>query len=281
MLWFIYALISAFSNGLSSLLSRKVLKDYDLISFAFIFNILCAVFMVPLMVSDFDYPTDPYILRVTGVAMILWIVVGITNMKSTQMVEVSVKEPLMQVQILFTMLFAYVFLGEAMTWNKMAGTATIFIGLIVLTYRKDILKDITTPGVRLTILSAFMWSVVGIFDKIAIEHWSTPTYSFMAFLFPGLALAPFVRKRIDKLGYMLKERFWSITIASLLIVSAAYFGFNAYRMTDVSKSVPVLKLSTLVSVFGGIFLLKERDHMSRKALGAVLMILGVALIYVF
>jgi drug/metabolite transporter (DMT)-like permease len=237
--------------------------------------------MVPFMILDFSTPSVAYGYKVGALGVVLWSVFAILGMKATQLVEVSVKEPLMQIQLLFMLLFASVFLNESLTVYKIGGTISIFLGTLILTYRKNLVKDFMKPGIKIIIVSALIGAVIGVVDKIALEYWSVPVYSFLAFLAPGMVLTPWASRRFDKFSVMLKDKFWPIIASSMLIVMGAYFGFTAYKMTEMSNAVPIFRLSTLVSVFGGIILLNEKDHLFRKIIGAILMIIGVVLIYVF
>ena len=279
MLWFIYALICAVSGGVANIIMRYIAKDYDFVSLGFVLNMLCALMFIPLMLPNFYLPQEAYAYQLVFFGVLIWTGVSLLNLKSSQLVEVSLKDPLSQTQLIFTLILTSVFLGEVLTTNKILGTFLIFFGLIVLTYKRKALGRFREPGVNLVLLMSFLWSLVGLIDKTALNYWPVPTYSFMVFLFPSLIMGAVTTRRVDKLVRMVKDRFWYIVAGSLSIVTTAYTGFVAIKLTDISNAVPVFKLSALVSVLGGVLLLKEEKEIWKKAVGAVIMILGAVLIY--
>ncbi len=278
MLWFIYALIAAITSGIKGVLTRFVVKDHDILSYGFLFNILAATFFIPLMIMEFSLPESLYAWEVAGLGIALWTVVSLIGFKATQLVEISLKDSLGQIRLIFLLIMSSIFLSEPMTSTKIIGTLLILFGTIVLTYKGKIFGKITDTGIQLTLVASFLMAVTAIVDKVALSYWNVPTYSFVAFFFPGLIMGAFTLKRVDKLSRMIKKKLLPTIMASLLIVVSAYFMFRSYQLTDVSNVFPILRLSTLVGVLGGIVFLRERKDVPKKIFGVLVMIVGAILI---
>jgi len=130
----------------------------------------------------------------------------------------------------------------------------------------------------LTIIASLLIALASIIDKVVLEYWSVPGYSFVAFLFPGLIMGVTSLKRFDRLIKMVKVRGLSLVVSAILAAVNAYFLFGAYKLTEVSNAYPITRLSTIVAVLGGIILLKERESILQKLVGAIIMIIGTILI---
>jgi len=278
MLWFVYALLAAITGGFIGILNRFILKDHDFISYGFLWNVITSIFFIPLFLMDFVMPTNFYGWEVTSIGIILWTLIGFIGFKSVQLVEVSTGDSLSQIQVLFLLFFSSIFLSESLTVNKIVGTFLIFFGLITLTYKKKFFGKITDRGIQLTIIASLLIALASIIDKVVLEYWSVPGYSFVAFLFPGLIMGVTSLKRFDRLIKMVKVRGLSLVVSAILAAVNAYFLFGAYKLTEVSNAYPITRLSTIVAVLGGIILLKERESILQKLVGAIIMIIGTILI---
>jgi drug/metabolite transporter (DMT)-like permease len=275
--------MAALTGGAVAMLNRFVLKEHDYISYGFIFNILAAVFFIPFIISDFSIPSQPQAIGYAALGVALWTVVAAVGFKASKLVEVSLKNPLGQTRLIFLLILSSIFLFEVLTLNKLAGTLLIFVGLVTLTYDRKgkggkMFGKMSDTGVKLILLTALLTAISAIVDKTVLSYWSIPMYSFIAFLFPGLVLGAATMKRKKEFVKMVKTRAVPIFVSSLLIVIDAFLVYSAYKMTDVSNVFPVMRLSTLVGVVGGIVLLKERKDILKKISASIIMILGAILI---
>ena len=68
-----------------------------------------------------------------------------------------------------------------------------------------------------------------------------------------------------------------LTMWVLTAVGSSFAYLNAFALADASTVVPVMELSTIVAVVGGIVLLRERTDVLRKLAGTAAVIAGVVL----
>lgn len=277
--WLFYTLISALFSGFVSILHRFILRDHDYISYGFLWNIFTALLFIPLFTVDFVVPSNTYAWVIAGIGVFLWTIIGLTGFKATQLTEISLKEPLSHVRLIFLLIFSYFLISEALTFHKTFGTILIFFGMILLTYKRGkLFGRLSDIGVRLTLFTSFLMALVSVVDKVALKYWSVSTYAFVAFLIPGLILGAITVKRMDRFVKLIKSKLLLLVLTSILGVGVAYFQFSAYKLTDVSNVFPVFRLSTLVATVGGIILLKEKKDILQKIVGAIIMIIGVIFI---
>jgi drug/metabolite transporter (DMT)-like permease len=278
-LWLLFAIMSLASSGFMGIIHRYVLKEHDWISYNFVESLLTALFFIPLVLLSFSLPTSPFAFYVLLAAIGLWTLAWAASAKSFQLVEASERSPLKQTQIIFLLIFSYFFLSEVLTFNKVAGSLLIFVGVVLISYKKGhLLRKFNDRGFQFILLSALLTAIVSLVDKIALSYWNPATYSFFVYLFPGLIFGGFLGKRKDSLKKMMKSRYLIIIIVSAMEVIYYYTRLVAFSLTDVSNVFPILRLSTLVTVVGGIILLKERKNIWQKIVSAIIMVAGAWLI---
>jgi drug/metabolite transporter (DMT)-like permease len=275
MLWLILSFISAVTAGMISIIHRFVVKDHDYISYSFIWQIFNALFFIPLLIVNFAVPSELIGWEVMLLGVLIWTLINFAGFKSVQLLEASLREPISQTKVLFALILSSVLISEVLTLNKIIGTVLIFSSLMIVTYRKGVFARFSELGIRLTLLTAFLWALVSVVDKTALKYWNVPSYAFMAFLLPGLIVGGFAIKRADKLVKMVKLRLKYLILVGVLGVISSYALFRAYQLTDVSNVFPVIQLSSLVTVAGGIILLKERGHVLQKIVATAIMLIGI------
>lgn len=279
MLGILFALLSAFSKGFEKILHRYILVKEDTISYAFIWHILSSLFFLPLFFIEFQLPIIHYSWILVIISSILWALVAFTGFKAYAHLEVSTKSPIGRSKLFFVLLFSVIFLKESLTIEKLIGTILIFVGIIIITYKRKIgFSKLKERGVLLTLLSAFLMSIVLLIDKYATSYFNPGMYSFLVYFLPAIVLFPFVINKKNEMKSIIKNRF-SATIGAVLLGAAYYYLLlRAFRLTEASIAVPIVELGTLVAVFGGIIFLKEREDISKKLIAAVIVILGVILV---
>ncbi len=279
MSWLWLTIISLFSAGLTGVIERYILKKYDWLAYAFLMQILTAFCFLPLSLPKFETPKESLGFFLLFLGIILWTAIAAVSAKSFQHIEASERISLKQIQIIFLLIFSYLFLKEPLTFEKILGSLFVFFGAFLLSYRKgQKLGKLTEIGYQLTILSSFLVALVSIVDKVALRYWSSTFYSFSVYFFPALILGGFIVKRTNKLKELIKSRWKALIIVVILQVIYYYSRLEAFKLAQVSIVFPILKLSILVGVFGGIIFLKEKERILQKIISALFMIIGAWLV---
>lgn len=279
MLWLIFAIIGAIALGLVGILHRFIVREHDYISYGFLWGILTALFFVPLLFFDFTLPSAPSGWLIAIIGVFIWTIVTIIGFKSVQMIETSFREPITQISLLFVLILSYALLSETLTSAKIIGTLLIFGGLMFLTYEKGkTFGKFGHKGIQLTLVASFMAALASVVDKAALNYWNPIPYAFVEFLFPSLIIGFLVIKRKEHLLRMIKSKHYFIVFASILAVIEVYALYTAYKLTDVSNIYPIGRISSLITVLGGIIILRERKDILRKIIGAIIMIIGAIFI---
>jgi transporter family protein len=276
MLWFFLALSIAFLTGVSSLVNRFVLKDErDYLSFALGFQLFSALFFIPLFTIEWEFPTEAQAWALALLASILWAAIAVVGFKSYRYAEVSLRTPVGRSKVLWVLFFSAFLLGEAVTGAKLVGILLIFAGVVIVAFKREKpLGGFSDPGVKLTLLSAFMGGMVAIADKAAMAYFQPAFYGFLQYLLPTLWLCLVIPKPAAGLKKMLAGKGKLVVLTAFMATAWTWMLFYAYKLAEVSLIAPVLEISVLVATFGGIMLLGERKDIGRKILGAAAVIAG-------
>lgn len=276
---FIYFCVAIAGSAGITLYSKYVLKNASPHAFSLLTNLIGALIYAPIAISNISFTNTREAWFAVLAASLFWAIAALLSAASIKKTEVSVRAPLSQSKMLWTVLFSVLILGEAVTLWHLIAVLIIFLGISILLwhpeYKFGSLKD---PGIRLIFASAVMSAVVAIADKYALGFFSIELYAFFVFLFPAATLALFTPNKGGDVKDLWKAHKWGVLAVSLLMIVAYYAVLKVYSSFPISVAYPLLQLSTVVTVMCGIFFLKERDHLGQKVIATFLVIAGSILL---
>jgi drug/metabolite transporter (DMT)-like permease len=193
--------------------------------------------------------------------------------------DVSIREPLSQTKVIWGLFLGFFFLQEAFTLQRTFGAILIFIGTgFLLWHPEKRFGKLNDPGVRWTFCAAVLGAIVAAVDKYA-QNWFAPEmYGFFVYFVPLIVLLAFLPRRAHHIQHLLKRRGASTIIAILISVGVYYFNLKAFTVADYTVVYPLIQLSTLLTVIGGILFFKEHEHFWQRIIATILTIAGVILI---
>lgn len=280
MAWLIFSLISAFSDGIKSIIHRHVMKTESPYSYALIENILTALVFLPILYNEFILPTGLMPWLLLAISSILWAIISVIGFSAYKFTPVSLKTPLSQSRLIFVLILSAIFLGESIFMEKVLGTLIIFAGIIMLTFHKRrFFGRLSDKGVQLTLLSALLFSFVAIVDKKSMEFFTPGMFGFLVYLIPGIILLFFVKKRSIETKSLIKTKWPYVLGVIVLGMLFYYFKLKAYTLADASLVFPIVRLGTFISVIGGLAIFKEeRKEVMKKIFAAIIIVAGAILI---
>jgi len=209
--------------------------------------------------------------------------------------DASLISPLLTFNPAFTLLVAWVALGEFPGIRETIGVAIILCGAYLLEVEEartrlftPLLVLVRRPGAVLAIIASAMWGITTVFEKLAIEH-VTPqsgpfvalagTVLMVALLTPGAFFAG-GRTRTPE-----QKRGWSglhmhpraLLLAVLIAGIAPLFGFTAIALGFVGYVTALFKLGAVFTIVWAWLFLGE-GNIRQRLLGASVMVVGGVLI---
>jgi drug/metabolite transporter (DMT)-like permease len=280
MSWFYLALLVIFLNGAESILNRFFLKkEKDSNAYALLFHIIGIILFLFLFAIEWNLPSKPEAWLIAIVAAILWTAIAVISFKACRVADVSLKTPIARSKIFWALLFAAIIIGETITLDKIIGSILIFIGILIVSV--DLNKKFggfNDPGVKLTLLFAFLMGIVVVIDKLAMNYFQPSIYGFLQYLLPGIFLFAAIPNRINRMKKLVKRNGILLIITGMLVPIGYWILLKVYQTAEVSSVIPVLESSVIISMLGGIIFLGERKDLIRRALGAIIVLIGVLII---
>jgi drug/metabolite transporter (DMT)-like permease len=214
-------------------------------------------------------------------------------MLSLELIGVSKTVPVVSAYPMFTAFFAVLFFNEPFTFLLLLGTMLIIVGIWLVSPERasssDVTRRVLSKGVFISLSTALVWSLsiilmnqalelsqMAAFDSAFVVNTARMAASTLLFL----AFSPFMDRRFHFMK--LKRKTWIILALGgivglvfgwvLLAISLSY--------TEASRAVPISSVSPLFATLIGAFFLKEKVTV-RIFMGAVLIVLGISVIFVF
>lgn len=274
--WVVIAFISGLLSNTSNFLHRFLLKDDKdpalytwflevtrlLVAFIFLF------FNFHLILAS---KTLFLMLSLGGVEAISIYV----YMKQHAFTSLSISTIISRTRLIWTALFAFMFLGEHLSLMAYIGIAVLFFGLSVGTAPRKIMAD---KGMKYSYLSAILISISNNLFKGASTIASAPVI-VAAMAIPTVIVYPFILKNSkQRIKTFFQIKLLNKTIAALTNVGALFFLLWAISLGPVSIVNAIYQGTMIFAILAGIIFLKEREDVAKKLIGTVIALVGVMLL---
>lgn len=282
--WLILTVLAVSSRGLYSIASKlfnrtaKVSAITQAVSFS-----LCAT-VLTLLVSPFIVGISfNGILAVWPIAVLMIFSQVFNNVlyfKGMETLDAGSTQIAFSSVLIWGTLLSVMFLGSHFSLEQIAGMFIVMFAIIFNAYRKSHRKF--GIGVLYIILCALLGAVFQVTSARLALTISTGGYLIMAYLFSAIIISAAYPKKVFSETRKIKE---TVPVLGALLFSGAtslgylVLAYLAYGAAP-SRGVVVLLLATQViaSVLLGVILLRERDHIGRKLLAAIIVVIGAVLI---
>ncbi len=237
--WFLVALIApalwAGINHIDKYLLEKYFKWWWE-GAIFIFSSIVGLIFIPIIAifhpETLQYPLSKALLIIlNGMMYIIWLVPYVYALKKW---DASVIIPLFQLISVFSLIFAWIFLGETLTIPQIVGGFIIIFGSIMLSFEKNDNKKVSfnVSAFWLMVLASFLTSLSFLFFKyFALEasllttaFWEYIGFCIMAIIF--FAFIPVYRHQFLKVLKENKVSVLSINWINELLNLIGKFSFN-------------------------------------------------------
>ena len=278
MLGILFSIAAAITNGLELVTHRYVMvRKADGLAYAFLWMGLASLVFLPFFVAEPGLEQELQVWAVVLASAVIWTVLTLFYFKAVSLLEVSTNIPVSKIRLLFVLFLSVMFFGESITTEKIAGTLLIFIGAVLATWKMEKTKS-DPKGVPIAIITAFLISIAFLLDKYLVQFFTPGTLAFILFFLPSAFLFPFVLGKKKEMGSVLRKNLKPLLAAVVLASLTYFFVLNAFQTTEASIVLPLLELSILVSLFGAVVLLKERQNLKLRVAAIVIVLVGSILI---
>ena len=280
-MWFVFALLSAVFAALTSILAKVGIEGVSS-------NLATAIRTVVVLIMAwgmvFLTNTQGGISDISKKSWIFLILSGLATgaswlcyFRALQLGDVNKVVPIDKSSTILTIVLAFLFLGEGITWLKGAAVVLIAIGTFLMIEKKAVTENKAERKSWLlyAILSAVFASLTSILGKVGIEgvesNLGTAIRTGVVLVMAWLIV--FVKGKQHTLKEVPKKELGFICLSGLATGGSWLCYYKALQDGLASVVVPIDKLSILVSIAFSAVVFHER--LSKKAaLGLVLIVAG-------
>ena len=285
-MWVLFAFLSAFFAGMTSILAKCGIKKTDSNVATFIRTLV--VLPLSLLMALIVNPNFS-LGAVSSQTLVFLVLSGLSTgaswlcyFRALSKGDINKVVPIDKSSTVLTIILAVIFLGERVTVYKTLGVVFIAIGTLLMIEKKDTEKKSEGEGWLIyALLSAFFASLTTILGKIGIEGVEsnlgtairTAVVIVMSFIMVAFTGKTGEIKKIDKkeLGFIL--------LSGLSTGASWLCYYKALQDGEAGIVVPIDKLSILVTIAFSYIVFKER--LSKKAmLGLVMIVFGTLVLLV-
>lgn len=283
-MWVLYALGSALFAGVTSILAKCGIKRTDSNVATAVRTIVVLLFswiMVFLVGAQGELPW------VEGKTWCFLILSGLATgaswlcyFRALQLGDVNKVVPIDKSSTILTVILAFLFLGEKVSFLKVVSLILIGVGTWLMIQKKESAKQASGKGIWLLYasLSALFASLTSILGKVGISglnsNLGTAIRTAVVLLMAWVVV--FVTKKQHTVREIPGRELLFICLSGIATGGSWLCYYKALKEGSASVVVPIDKLSILVTIIFSYVVFKEK--LSKKALiGLVLIVTGTAL----
>ena len=280
-MWIIFAFGSALFAGLTSILAKCGIKNTDSNVATALRTIIVLIFS---WIMVFISKSQSTLYNINTKTLIFLILSGIATgaswlcyFKALQIGDVNKVTPIDKSSTILTMLMAFIFLGEEITFIK--GISMILIGIA--TYLMIIKKENVTVENKsnawliYALGSAIFASLTSILGKVGIENidstLGTAIRTIVVLIMAWIVV--FVTKKQNTIRDIDKNSWIFLFLSGIATGGSWLCYYRALQMGPASVVVPIDKLSILVTIVFSYIVFKEKLN-KKSALGLLLIVIG-------
>lgn len=293
--WYVYALIAAVLIAGITLFEKRELKTEHSLEYVVVlsvFNMIVAGFLWPWVSFEIAPLTLlwMYGASILG-ALSLWF-----TAKALRHLDVSVVSPQLTLNVVFALLFAFLFLGETINSVQAIGIVILLGGSLLLTrdalynttfghhavfghQKVNASKNVHFYQFLIVAAMAFLGAST-VVDKMVLDSVSVFDFIFYIHIFLAfnhLAIYGIVHKGYKNLFVDLNRAGWIMVIIAVVTILSRLVGAQALALAGVALVVPLKRISSVIATVLGGKMFQESGIVLRTVI-SLLMIIGVWLI---
>ena len=280
-MWIIFAFGSALFAGLTSILAKCGIKNTDSNVATALRTIIVLIFS---WIMVFISKSQSTLYNINTKTLIFLILSGIATgaswlcyFKALQIGDVNKVTPIDKSSTILTMLMAFIFLGEEITFIKGISMILIGIGTYLMIIKKEnvTVENKSNAWLIYALGSAIFASLTSILGKVGIENidstLGTAIRTIIVLIMAWIVV--FVSKKQNTIRDIDKNSWIFLFLSGIATGGSWLCYYRALQMGPASVVVPIDKLSILVTIVFSYIVFKEKLN-KKSAVGLLLIVIG-------
>ena len=282
-MWIVFAFASALFAGLTAILAKCGIKNIDSNVATALRTIVVLVFS---WIMVFVAGTQSGIRDIPAKVLIFLILSGLSTgaswlcyFKALQLGNVNKVTPIDKSSTILTMLLAFIFLREEITWLKFAAMVLIGAGTYMMIQKKEAEdKKEDKKWLIYALGSAVFASLTSILGKVGMQNINsnlgTAIRTVVVLIMAWIVV--FVKGKQCEVKKVEKKELGFIVLSGIATGSSWLCYYRALQTGPASVIVPIDKLSILISIAFSYVVFKEK--LSKKAFAGLVLIVAGTLV---
>ncbi len=277
--WLAFAGISVLAFSIATLFQRLAMKEEhsDPVTSSIIFQFLLGIGSAIIAAFVGFHMPPIYLWPYLIAAGALYASGSVLFFRSIKMIEASELAILGGFGTLVTLIIAFFFLSERLAPIQWIGAILILVAILVVKYERHNFRY--NKGVLYALLGTSCYGLAIVFDGYNLKFYDATSYLPVMSFIPGIMLLLSFPGHIRKFVHDVRKINMNLGIYSLLyVISAETFYLPIQNGALVSQMTTIGRISIILTVILAMIFLKERSHLGKKFVGAMLATLGILLI---
>lgn len=285
-MWALFAFSSSLFAGVNSILQKETLKKLHAVQLMTVSTMVVVLASIPFFFY-YDFKINFSEFALIALSAVMYAFAIIFTVRAMRHMDVSMVAPFFNLGTALTAIMAFFIFKEMLTFLDVAGITLLVTGGYILELKgKNLLqpiKDVVrSTSVHYLLGGVLLFSTGFLLSKYilaTVEPVPFLIYQHMGALIIFFLITFFVYKGFEDIKKGFKLGGWLIPIIAVVMILENIFIYEALKRGEASLVVPLYRTWTLWAViFGGrVF---HENHLCKRALASILMILGAAIILV-
>ena len=280
MSWQLLVAINVVTFSISVLLRRILLHEdkSDPIAYSIVFQALVGILTgIYAILHGFKAPDfGKYWFAITATT-VLYALGNIASAKALQRVEASIFSILFASSAIWTIAASYLILHDKLSILHFFGILLVLASVATLGEKSN--SGRISRGTLLTLFTALLFGLAVVGWTYVARRADVPTWTSLSFLGPSLAILLVKPRAVRKMRPFLSRRIFNTMLLLGVIYSiSALTALFAYRDGNVNLVAVLQQSSIILTTVLGIVFLNERKDLLKKAVSALICLVGVVLI---
>lgn len=279
MSWIILAIINVLATAVANLYQKIAMREEknDAISSAIAFQLLTGLcYLTFALIQGFQLPPislAPYFLG----TMTFYAAGTVCFFRAIKLIEVSEMSIISGVGAIVTIITSMIFLHDFLSGTQLIGATFILMAVVVINLKKK--GFVINQGMWYALAGTSLYGSAVIFDTAIIRVFDAVSFIPIGSFGTALVMMMAYPKKFPQVVKQIKRIDKNLLIYSVLYATSAITFYLALETgAKVGQISTVVRSAIIVTVLLSSILLKERDNMDKKIIGAILTTVGVILV---